>query len=90
MVDSAFIALVHNAALLLALALVFDLATSRFPLKRSRLNQVVFGLLVGAIGVGIMLMPFRPVPGIIFDTRSVLLAGIRRSASSIVVPAGSR
>jgi len=74
MVDSAFIALVHNAALLLALALVFDLATSRFPLKRSRLNQVAFGLLVGAIGVGIMLVPFRPVPGIIFDTRSVLLA----------------
>ncbi len=74
MSDSAFIALVHNAALLLALALVFEMVASRLPLAGSRRNQVLVGLLVGAIGVGIMLAPFRLVTGIVFDTRSVLLA----------------
>lgn len=74
MVDSAFIALVHNAALLLALALVFDVAANRLSLQRDLLNRLGIGLLLGVMGIGIMLAPFRLVSDIVFDTRSVLLA----------------
>ncbi|MBX3749282.1 MAG: PAS domain S-box protein [Opitutaceae bacterium] len=72
--DSAFIALIHNAALLLALVLVFDVATYRVPFNRSLVARLLVGLLLGGIGVGIMLAPFRFVSDIVFDTRSVLLA----------------
>ncbi len=74
MVDSAFIALVHNAALLLALALVFDVAANRLSLRRDLLTRIGIGLLLGVMGIGIMLAPFRLVSDIVFDTRSVLLA----------------
>lgn len=74
MPDAPFIALVHNAALLLALVLVYDLVVSRYPLANKTGRQLAIGALLGGMGVGIMLAPFQLVPGIVFDTRSVLLA----------------
>jgi PAS domain S-box-containing protein len=74
MPDSPFIALVHNAALLLALVLVYDLVVSRYPLAKKPGRQLIIGVVLGSMGVGIMLAPFQLVPGIVFDTRSVLLA----------------
>lgn len=74
MTDSPFIALIHNAALLVALVLVYDLTIRRYPLAGNRSRQLVIGVVLGAVGVAIMLDPFRLVPGIVFDTRSVLLA----------------
>lgn len=68
------LALVQNAALLLALAAVYDLSTSRHPLGGRPLRQVVVGLITGGVGIAIMLAPVRLEPGIVFDTRSVLLA----------------
>ncbi len=72
--DTPFIALVHNAALLLALVLIFDLTIRRYPLARNWRRQLVFGVVLGLVGIAIMLAPFRLLPGIVFDTRSVLLA----------------
>ncbi|MDI1249201.1 MAG: PAS domain-containing protein [Lacunisphaera sp.] len=74
MPDSPFVALVHNAALLLALVLVYDLVVSRYPLADKTGRQLLIGAVLGGMGVGIMLAPFQLVPGIVFDTRSVLLA----------------
>jgi len=74
MPDSPFIALVHNAALLLALVLVYDLVVSRYPLAKKPGRQLLIGIVLGSMGVGIMLAPFQLLPGIVFDTRSVLLA----------------
>lgn len=68
------IALLQNAGLLLALVLIFELATSRFAQARNPWQQTGLGVLLGALGAGVMLVPFQLVPGIVFDTRSVLLA----------------
>lgn len=71
--DTAFLGLVYNAALLLSLALVFDLASLRWGTWQSSVRQVVIGIILGAIGIAVMLTPWHFAPGIIFDTRSVLL-----------------
>ena len=73
MPDGAFLALVHNASLLLALALVYDLATTRWWGDESRLRQVAVGVAIGGIGIALMLSSWVLEPGIIFDTRSILL-----------------
>ncbi len=73
MIDSGILALVHNASLLLAMALVYDLATTRVKADLSRLQQMLVGLVLGGIGVAVMLSSWHLEPGIVFDTRSILL-----------------
>jgi PAS domain S-box-containing protein len=74
MQNSIFVALVQNAALLLALALVFDMSIRHWKLRRVSLQQVLIGLVVGGIGIAVMTTHWQYEPGIIFDTRSVLLS----------------
>ncbi|MGE0454931.1 MAG: LytS/YhcK type 5TM receptor domain-containing protein [Vicinamibacteria bacterium] len=74
MASLALAPLLQNAALLLAMAVVYDLATSRRPLDGAPWRQALAGSILGAIGVAIMLAPLTLEPGIVFDTRSVLLA----------------
>ncbi len=73
MIESSFLGLVHNAALLLAVAFIFDLAASRWRAKQAISQQVLLGLAVGTIGVVVMITPWTFTPGIVFDTRSVLI-----------------
>jgi PAS domain S-box-containing protein len=73
MVEGAFLHLVHNAALLLAMALLYDVSTTRWALGRAAARQVPVGLVLGGIGMALMLTPWSLEPGILFDTRSVLL-----------------
>ncbi len=73
MAGQTFTALVQNAALLLAMALVYDVALESHRVATARRGQVLFGALIGAVGVVIMLTPFQYATGIVFDTRSVLL-----------------
>lgn len=73
MVDSIFLGLIHNGALLLSVAFVFFISEIRW-----RENQVSFfgiqtGFFLGVIGIAVMLSSWVYEPGIIFDTRSVLL-----------------
>ena len=71
--QSAFLGLIQNTALLLAMALLFDLVLSRRKNKFFGLWQVPLGLILGGIGITLMLTPWILIPGIIFDTRSILL-----------------
>lgn len=69
-----FLPLVQNAALLLALLLIYD----AIPLYRkdSRYllgGQLLSGSLIGGICIAVMLTPWTFSPGVIFDSRSVLL-----------------
>jgi diguanylate cyclase (GGDEF)-like protein/PAS domain S-box-containing protein len=70
---SVFLALLNNAALLLALVVVFDQT-----LGRSRpagwVQQLAVGAALGSIVVGVMMVPVAFGNGIVFDTRSVMLA----------------
>jgi signal transduction histidine kinase len=65
--------LVQNAALLLAVAVVFDALLLRVTFDRTRLQRAISGLVLGVIGISLMLTPWQFAPGIFFDTRTVLL-----------------
>ncbi|MEZ4832539.1 MAG: PAS domain S-box protein [Caldilineaceae bacterium] len=93
---SAFIDLLHNIALLLAAALIFDLARLR-PLNAPEgLRQLFVGFALGGIGMLIMLAPWEFWPGIFFDTRSVLLSisglffGVWPTVVAMLMTAGLR
>jgi PAS domain S-box-containing protein len=65
--------LFQNVALLLALVVIFDTLAVRAPQGSEVLRRTGIGLLIGSIGLVIMLTPWVMVPGVVFDTRSVLL-----------------
>jgi PAS domain S-box-containing protein len=69
-----FVALAGNATLLLSLVYVYDLLNVFRWLSGTWIRQVIAGLVIGVIGICVMLMPWTFATGIIFDTRSVLLA----------------
>ncbi len=72
--DTSFQQLTENAALLLAVVLLFDILASRQRAEQApRLHQVFLGVLLGGVAVAVMLVPWHFAPGIVFDTRSVLL-----------------
>lgn len=68
-----FLSLFQNIALLLALVLLFDTMSPQVGQGHQKLHRVGTGLLIGGIGLVIMLTPWVLIPGVIFDTRSVLL-----------------
>ncbi len=74
MTESSILVLVQNAALLIALAFIFDITASRWGLAERQLRRIPTGLLLGAIGITIMLTPWVLRPGLVFDTRSVMLS----------------
>lgn len=72
--NSIMVDLAHNAALLLAIALVFDITMRHWEMEKFSFRQVLVGFVVGGIGIILMMTPWQFVPGIIFDTRSILLS----------------
>ncbi len=67
------IELINNVALLLGLALLYDL-TLQYHGTRWLLPRLFYGVVIGGVGVAVMLTPWPVVPGIVFDTRSILLS----------------
>ncbi len=97
MLDQVFPALIQNAALLLAMAFIYDVTTTRYRLKQPGLPmQLSIGMALGLLGIIIMLSPWRYVPGIVFDTRSVLLGisglffGVAPTAMAMAMTAAFR
>ena len=94
--DSPFIALVHNIALLLAIALLFDLVAMHWKPGKMRFSQFPLGILIGGIGVVLMLSPWVFETGIIFDTRSILLGisgiffGLIPTVTAMIITASFR
>ncbi len=68
-----FIGLINNAALLLALGLLYDTITLKQQAKKPPV-QVLTGVILGAMGIAVMMNPWEFTPGVVFDTRSVLLS----------------
>lgn len=65
--------LLLNAALLLAVAQILDLATPSGARETERRWQLLAGLLLGVVGIGVMSFGVPVMPGVLFDMRSVLL-----------------
>lgn len=72
--QSLFIGLINNAALLMALGLVYDMLPERKSGGQPRTQQILLGLMLGVIGCAVMLTPWQLTPGVVVDTRSVLLS----------------
>lgn len=66
-------ALFTNAALLLALSVVYEL-TYLLPSRYRRFQPVYSGLMIAAICLAIMRMPFAFQPGLVYDTRSIIIS----------------
>ena len=74
MIDSSYLALIQNASLLLALALVFDTTSRIWKSSQTLWMKLVLGVIVGFIGIFVMNTPWIYGQGLIFDTRSILLS----------------
>lgn len=91
-----FLGLVQNAALLLAIAVVFDIASTGRDADKTFVHKILLGIVVGGIGLIVMLTPLQLKPGIVFDTRSILLGisglvfGLVPTATAMVVTASLR
>ena len=72
--SSTIIGLINNVALLLALGLLYDMVEYRSRGERPSLRDVITGVVVGAIGIGVMLTPWELSTGLFFDTRSILFS----------------
>jgi len=70
---SSFIGLLQNTAILLALSPLYEFWWN-YEAYRSTKIKIFTGLLLGATGMLLMVTPWTFVPGIIFDTRSILLS----------------
>lgn len=74
MYDSIITGLLHNTAILLAFSMLYDSVWMKLGLKRTITKELLIGTIIGGIGIVLMLTPWTMVPGIVFDTRSVMLS----------------
>lgn len=71
--NSIYLDLLHNAALLLAIAFIFNITLRKWQFERAILGKILVGILMGVVCIALMATPWVLELGIIFDTRSVLL-----------------
>ncbi len=68
-----FVALVNNAALLLVLSVIFEVMYL-IPVRLRWLKPIMDGVFIAMICIVIMSRPYVLVPGLMFDTRSILIS----------------
>lgn len=71
MTELPLIGLINNAAMLLALGVLYGQLQHRSDQMHW---QIIRGVCFGLIGIGVMMNPWQLAPGVIFDTRSILLS----------------
>lgn len=65
--------LVNNAALLLALGIIYEISYA-IPVRKKTLLKIFNGCLIALIGLAIMAVPYQLTSGVVFDTRSILIS----------------
>ncbi|MFA6335426.1 MAG: LytS/YhcK type 5TM receptor domain-containing protein [Bacteroidales bacterium] len=65
--------LIQNIATLLAFSLLYDLVWGRENRFNKILYKILLGIVIGGIGIILMMTPWVMTPGVVFDTRSILL-----------------
>ncbi len=74
MLASFLTGLLLNTAILLSFSMLYDNFWVRYHDKRGIISKLLIGVIVGIIGIILMLTPWILIPGITFDTRSVMLS----------------
>lgn len=69
-----FVGIFYNASMLITLIFFFACITFSMENSRKTFNMIVAGLIIGIMGISLMLNPMPLMPGIFFDTRTILLA----------------
>ena len=73
MLNASIVGLINNVALLLVAGLAFEMMGDYSLLRKPSLRQIFTGVVLGVIGWAVMLTPWELMPGLIFDTCSILL-----------------
>lgn len=68
------LALIQNASLLVAMAVVFDLTVRRWRSGDAWWKHILLGFILGCIGIVVMNIPWITGDGLRIDTRSILLS----------------
>jgi PAS domain S-box-containing protein len=67
--------LLQNIAILMAFSMIYDYSWVRSDTEsKTLLKKIVTGIVVGGIAIILMLSPWKLIPGLVFDTRSILLS----------------
>lgn len=74
MTETGLLALIQNAALLLSMVLMFEMLVRQGWEGSGLFIRMLVGVLLGVIGMAVMLTRWELLPGLVFDTRSILLA----------------
>lgn len=69
-----FTGLLQNIAILLSIVIIYDYLWVPHYFRQKTLNHLLTGSLLGLATIILMLTPWTLVPGIVFDTRSILLS----------------
>ena len=72
--DSIFLSLLQNTAILLSFSFLYEHLWLKKKDSISLIDQLLCGFLIGGIGIVLMLSSWELAPGIVFDTRSVILS----------------
>ena len=68
------IGIIHNISILLALSMLHYLFARKSDLYYKGIREIILGVIIGFIGVILMMTPWTLQPGLVFDTRTVLLS----------------
>lgn len=68
------VGLLQNIAILFAFAMLYENFWLRIEISKKLTNQLITGFILGVIGIILMFTPCILVPGIVFDTRSIMLS----------------
>ncbi|MBK9390911.1 MAG: hypothetical protein IPN68_12215 [Bacteroidetes bacterium] len=71
---SIVLGLICNTAILLAFSMLYDYSWLPKHKTKSLPGKFLAGLIIGSVGIILMLTPWKQLPGLVFDTRSVLLS----------------
>lgn len=72
--ESIIIGLIRNIAILLTFSMLYDYFWSRNENQKSIFIKIGSGIVLGGIGIVLILTPWHFMPGVFFDTRSVMLS----------------
>jgi len=70
---SSFIGLLYNTAILIALGVIYD-ALNLEAIKNKIVRELISGLFIGILGLAVMNTSWEMAPGVLFDTRWVLIS----------------
>ncbi len=74
MEESFLLGLTQNIAILLAFSMLYDYIRSHRETRMNIYMKTGTGIVLGGIGIVLILTPWQFIPGIFFDTRSVMLS----------------